>query len=292
MGIDSVLTRVTIVTVTFNSMAVLPRMLQSTPKGVKVVIVDNGSANLADLLALAKKYDASLVRNEFNHGFGRACNQGAALASTEFLLFLNPDARLDQGSLPALIAAADQLSVASAFNPAIFDENGRQKLKRKSHLLPRREWLPRGAGRRACELPFLHGSAIFVRRSAFLAVGGFDPRIFLFFEDDDLSLRLRQATGPLRLVTDAAVYHDGAASTLPTVSVRLFKAWHFGFARYQTMLKHRHLAPLASCLYSAATKSLRLRNLRDHDLLRENWAFVQGVLAARRGEDPFRRHRP
>ncbi|MEQ3709055.1 glycosyltransferase, partial [Tateyamaria sp.] len=112
---------VTIITVSYNSMAVLPAMLKSVPKGTPVVVVDNASSDTDPLKALTDEYGATLQLNEGNVGFGPACNQGAAKAETEFLLFLNPDAELQDGALDALLEAAKTYPDASGFNPRILD---------------------------------------------------------------------------------------------------------------------------------------------------------------------------
>ncbi|MGC1430386.1 MAG: glycosyltransferase family 2 protein, partial [Albidovulum sp.] len=62
--------RTTIVTVSFNSLHVLPQMLASVPSGVPVVIVDNGSTDIAALVGLCEMHGATLIRNDRNLGFG------------------------------------------------------------------------------------------------------------------------------------------------------------------------------------------------------------------------------
>ena len=200
MKSEVVSSRVTVVTVAFNSMDVLPEMLASIPAGTNVVIVDNASDNPEDLLELGARNGLKVIHNAQNLGFGVACNVGAAQAQTEFLLFLNPDARLLDGALDALVAAADNFSAASAFNPAIIDSRGQPQFKRRSVLLPDSDKLARGWPSSSGEVAVLSGAALFVRRAAFKAVGGFDPQIFMYHEDDDLSLRLKESCGPLYFV--------------------------------------------------------------------------------------------
>ena len=80
---------VTIVTVTYNSMGVLPDMLKSIPLETPIVIVDNASEDILKLKALSKRVNAKLIINTVNKGFGEACNQGAKLAKTDFIFFLS-----------------------------------------------------------------------------------------------------------------------------------------------------------------------------------------------------------
>ncbi len=230
---------VTIITVAFNSEAVLPAMLASVPKGVRVIIVDNASRDQAALQGLARAHGATLIAQQANMGFGVACNTGAAAARTDYLLFLNPDAVVRPGAIDALIAAAARYPQAAAFNPRITHEDGSVHFKRRSNLLPRRDWLPRGWPATEGPVPVLVGSAIFIAKRNFDAVGGFDPQIFLYYEDDDLSLRLRARCGPLVFVPAAEVMHMGGASSGRTVAVARIKGHHLGRSRVYTAIKNQ-----------------------------------------------------
>ena len=229
---------VTVVTVCYNSEAVLPDMLASIPDGVRVIVVDNASRDRVAVHAIAAQHGARVIEMERNAGFGVACNAGAVAADTEFLLFLNPDAMLRPGALDALREAAQRHPEASAFNPRITHEDGSVHFKRRSNLLPRREWLPRRWPAAEGEVPVLVGSAIFIRSAHFMAVGGFDPHIFLYYEDDDLSLRLRHEIGPLMFVPGAEVMHMGGASSVRSVAVARIKGHHLGRSRVYTSVKH------------------------------------------------------
>ncbi len=269
---------VTIVAVTFNSTAVLQPMLASVPAGTPVVLVDNASGDTANLAQLARAAGARIIQNAQNMGFGAACNQGAASAQTEFLLFLNPDARLDPGALALLINAARQYPAASAFNPALIDDDGHVRFKRHSDLLPD-QTMPRGLPKVDTEVTVLVGAALLVRRAAFEKVGGFDENIFLYYEDDDISLRLSQSCGPLMVIPAAIVRHARGASSGAGTDVSSFKAWHLGQARVYALRKHG--IPFARTR-SVATA---LRKLTNPVLLwrageaQARLAFLRGVVA-------------
>lgn len=274
--------RVTIVTVAYNSLAVLPGMLASVPDEVACIIVDNASDDHIALAELAAAHGAHLIRNDDNRGFGTACNIGAAQAQTEFLLFLNPDARLQDGAIGALVACADANPAAVAFNPAISEANGKPYFKRGSVLLPKAQKLPPGWPERDREVPVLTGAAFFVRRTAFEATGGFDPEIFLYHEDDDLALRLRADSGPLMFVRGARVIHDAGNSTVRSPKSAAFKAFHMGRSRVYATRKH-HLpgagrkALLAALLQLASPLTLLSKRKRA-----KHMAFLRGVLTTLR----------
>ncbi len=251
---DNADARVTIVTVGYNSAAVLADMLASVPARTPVVIFDNASQDRPSLhqIVATRGAQTRLIESDSNLGFGGGCNHGAAGAETEFLLFLNPDTMLFPDTLQTLVQAADQNPDVSGFNPRILNDDGTSILKRRSDLVARSKWLPRGDITQDSVLPVLSGAAFFVRRADFNAVGGFDPKIFLFFEDDDLSVRLSDATGGLMYVHDAKVRHIGGASSGWSPKSEKLKNWHWGFSQIYTLRKHGlHTACVGAFLKTA-----------------------------------------
>jgi GT2 family glycosyltransferase len=274
--------RVTIVTVTHNSMAVLPKLLASVPEGAACVIIDNLSDNQAALAELATAHGAHLICNDDNLGFGAACNIGAAQAQTEFLFFLNPDARLQDGTLAALVACAEAHPAAAAFNPAILNANGKIQFKRGSVLLPKSQKSPPGWPAGDSEVPVLTGAAFFVRLDAFEATGGFDPAIFMYHEDDDLALRLREQYGPLIFARDALVTHDRGNSTVRSPKTAAFRAFHMGRSRVYATRKHNVARAGRKALLSALVQLASPVTLFSKRKRAKQLAFLNGVLGALR----------
>ena len=272
--------QISIITVCHNSLAVLPEMLASIPPGTPVILVDNASTDAEGLKALAEAHGARLLRSEVNRGFGIACNQGAAVAETEFLLFLNPDAALQPGALEALLAGAVAHPEASGFNPVIFDGRGRQSLRRGSKIRPKERLkgpLPEGDA----ELPVLVGSAIFCRRALFEQIGGFDPAIFLYHEDDDLALRLREH-GPLMYCAGARVMHLSGHGAPRKPAVAEFKAYHSARSRVYVLGKYGHPRPWASTLLAAIMRVLGPDTLLNKRRRAKNLGYLRGAWSARR----------
>ncbi len=205
---------VTVVFVSYNSGAVLPRAIASVPEKTQVVVVDNASPQGTGWAeTTARGFD--LVPMARNLGFGAACNAGAKAARGDYVLFLNPDAVLGEGAIPALLAAVKRYGDPAIFMPAILGDNGRPMRKEGSILEP----VPRKRRLKAEEIVgdyctrFVHGAAFLMERRAFLALGGFDEAIFLYHEDDDLALRARAQGIPIIVVAEAQVRHAGGKSS-------------------------------------------------------------------------------
>ncbi len=271
---------ITIVTVCHNSLGVLPAMLKSVPQGTPVVLVDNASSDTGALHQLAQDHGAELLLNADNIGFGPACNEGAAKAKTTYLLFLNPDAELQPGALEALLAAAEAYPKASAFNPRVLDDQGRQSFKRGSRLRPE-ERLKGAIPEQDCEVSVLAGSAIFCRRDLFEKIGGFDPAIFMYHEDDDLSLRLREH-GPLMYCHAAKVVHLSGHGSPRSPQVAAFKAYYSARSRVYALGKYGHPRPMLNTLTAAALRLMGLDMLFSKRKRAKNIGFLKGALSARK----------
>ncbi|WP_338550120.1 glycosyltransferase family 2 protein [Roseovarius phycicola] len=274
--------RISIVTVSFNSSDVLENMLASCPEKVPVIVVDNGSSDIAATRLVARNHGAQLIENAENLGFGRACNRGAEEVQTPFVLFLNPDAALEEGTMDALIETAETHPDAVAINPVLIGRDGQPAIKRKSDLIPKSEYISGDIPDQDKDIYTLNGAAVMIRIDAFREVKGFDPNIFLFFEDDDLGARLRLAGGRLMVSHAARVNHvGGAASSGPRLAGEAFKAWHTGYSRLYTMRKHKLpfavLRALARAIMRAASPTVvfsPLHRARRFAYLRGTWAAL------------------
>ncbi|MDP3897842.1 MAG: glycosyltransferase family 2 protein [Mesorhizobium sp.] len=271
--------RVTLVTVSYNSAPVLAELLGSVPAGVPVVVVDNGGSDAT--AEVASGHGARLLRLERNQGFGRGCNAGAALAETEFLFFVNPDARLDPGCVEALVAFADAHPEASSANPRILDDRGRTRFRGRSALSDPGEWVTGGIPSEATPVPTLLGGALFCRRSAFGAVSGFDPNIFLYHEDDDLAVRLRRQAGPAYFVPEAAVRHSGGRSSGRSTEVARFKGYHMARSRAYVFAKYGKSLPWARTLGRALFEMILPHNLLSSRRRAKHLGQVAGAWSAR-----------
>lgn len=270
---------VTIVTVTYNSMAVLPNMLKSIPKETAIVIVDNASDDTAELKSLAKDSNITLILNKKNKGFGEACNQGAAIAKTEFIFFLNPDTKIEKNTLIELERAAKDNPNALAMNPKIVKSNGKPYFKRSSHLINRASWMGRGWPTANCWVNILSGAAFFIKAQAFYAVEGFDENIFLYHEEDDLCLRLKELGGDLLFVHDATVQHIRGASSPPSKAGSYFKGWHMGKSRVYATRKHNRPFPVSAALAESILQILSPISILSSRKRSKNWGYLKGVIS-------------
>ena len=272
---------ISVVTVTYNSSTILPAMLESLPDDVFAVVVDNGSTDVLTTADVVEAHGAQFVRNDENVGFGRACNQGARLVETELVLFLNPDTVVGDRALDLLARAANLYPKASAFNPAIEGTNGRPLFRRSSTIDPRSWRLPKGWPNEDREVSVLSGAALLVRRHLFESVSGFDPEIFLYHEDDDLCLRLRESFGPLMFVRAARVIHQAGRSSGRDPATANLKGFHMGHSRVYASLKHGKPLAFERAILSAVGQICLFPRLFSARRRSKSMGYLSGILSAR-----------
>jgi GT2 family glycosyltransferase len=203
--------------VTHNSAEVVSGLVGALPADIEIICVDNASSD--DISGLLERFSVKLIRNDRNVGYGTACNKGAVAAGGDFLLFLNPDIALADDTLGEIRAAIARYPDCAVFSPRIENEGGRVENRDYNFIEragPRRlVRLRQPFAGDAC-IHFLHGGAFAVRREVFLALGGFDERIFLYYEDDDLAARLLARHEPIIYVHGACLRHGVQRSATPT----------------------------------------------------------------------------
>jgi N-acetylglucosaminyl-diphospho-decaprenol L-rhamnosyltransferase len=278
--------RCCVVSVCYQSDAVAGEMVASIPSESRVVLVDNSPKPSSFLQRLANERHGLYFHNQNNIGFGAACNQGALASSEEYVLFLNPDARLEPGSLNQLIQALDDNPQAVAANPRITTNGQKIQFKHRSALLTKREWHAKRPPTRTAAVPVLHGSALIVRRQSFCEVGGFDETIFLYHEDDDLSIRLRQAGGLLLWVPEASAHHLSGHSSPRSAQIAFEKAYRMAQSRIYTMRKHGFRHAKRSTIFSALFQLIGPASLISRRKRMKARGFLQGALEYTSGKNP------
>ncbi len=234
--------RVSAVIVTHNSAEVIEPCLKSVARAGQVIVVDNASEDATVETVEMLDREAVIVTITENLGFGAAANEGLARASGEFVLLINPDAALEAGALETLAAAADRYPKAAILAPRLISPEGDVQRSHDASLfgrenMPRKRSDPVPEGETSCG--FLSGAVMLLRKKAVDEVGGFDPAIFLYYEDDDLCLRLREKGWSLVLVPEAAARHIGGASEPWSLDYHWRGNWHMGWSRLYLERKHR-----------------------------------------------------
>lgn len=206
----------------------LARALALQTLDIKVYLIDNGNRRdlLQSILAGISTLPAEIVSGHGNIGFGAGNNLAIRRARKSFFLLLNPDVELFPDALAFGLAFMAATPDAVAVAPAVTDSEGKPAFLCRNYP-SLRALIGRALGVRAFQsavenyelrlrdwsierddFQVASGCFLLIRTEALQAVNGFDERYFLYFEDYDLSLRLREH-GRIVYLPEMRIRHHG-----------------------------------------------------------------------------------
>lgn len=261
---------VVVVVVTWNSAPLVAHLVASLPVGMedvpwRLVVVDNASSDGTVEVVREVAPDAVVVAMGRNAGYAAGINAGVAQAGpARALLVLNPDVRLASGCVPALLAALDVPGVGVAV-PRLVDGQGVliPSMRREPTLGRALADAVLGAQRagtiatlgemvtdpgaydRAQSTDWAEGSTQLIAVECWRRCGPWDESFFLYSEETDFHLRVRDHGFTTRYVPTAMAVHLGGDST---TSPRL---WSMLVANRVKLFADRH-GPVRSAAYWAA----------------------------------------
>lgn len=208
---------VSIIIVTFNSQKYikdcLRKVLASDYLNFEVIIVDNNSTDKTVQIIKQNFPNVRVVKRATNLGYAEGNNLGVEKARGDYVAILNPDTQVSQGWLKPLLVGIKKSKVA-ACQPKIMLKNQKSQINltgKTTHFLGF-DWLENYQKKdykmSTREINSFSGSAILINKRIFKKLGGFDSLFFMYYEDGDLSWRIRLAGYKIILVPDSIVYHD------------------------------------------------------------------------------------
>jgi N-acetylglucosaminyl-diphospho-decaprenol L-rhamnosyltransferase len=270
---------------------------------VDVVVVDNDSKDgIADIVAT--EFPQARTVWSANHGMGHANNRGAMTCNARYLLILNPDTEILEGTFAELVRLMDE-------RPTVGLVGCRQIIAEDNSLCPTGRYFPnalralgdglsgerlgtrrpRWLGEREIDLaaydrefPFdwTTGSFMLIRREALESAGYFDERFFMYSEETDLCRRVKTAGWEIRHLPQMTILHhatkDGINPRVESLA-----------AVTRTMYARKHFSPGHRALYTAAVVLGQLRRAvyaGSGDLGRQKRAASRQVLATMMGRRP------
>lgn len=208
----------------------------------KVYVIDNNSKDNSleniDLIGI----HLEVIRNDTNKGFGAACNQGAGVSDSDFILFLNPDTELYEESLskPLEFMTKKENSIIGVCGIKLVNEN--HVIQRSCCTFPTLiQFINRSTGLNhisprnfptylmsywdhdeSKEVDHVIGAFYLIRSQIFKELGGFDEGFFVYLEDLDLSYRVNNLGYNIMYLSDAEAFHKGGGTSEQVKALRLF----------------------------------------------------------------------
>lgn len=224
---------ISVIIVNYNAGEALAHAVTSALKlkDSETILVDNHSSD-ASLAPLPKSPTLKVIKNKRNLGFAKAVNMAVTHARGKYLLLLNPDATLTQGSLDLMSAELARRGGRAVIAPALFNPDGSPQpscYRRQTPFSALKEfWLGQSGAYRKY-LPNQHEPSVvdvavaatwLLPRSLYQELGGLSEEYFLYFEDLDFCDRARAAKIPVVYLPSArSTHHHGiSAGTNPNTA--------------------------------------------------------------------------
>ena len=225
-----------IIVVTYNSRRHVRDCLESIQRTSgsirhEVIVVDNASQDGTPDIIRNEFPKVHLIANLENSGFAPGCNQGISQSQGDYILLLSPDTVVLPETLSTLLKEIKQspetgllgcrllntdssLQQSFGFEVTIGNEIVRKFFLNswKNGLLPPVGWLLSSLHSRRREVDWVKGTCKFIRRQALLDAKLMDETFFIYLEDADLCLRLRQLSWKVCYTPEAEVIHFGGGS--------------------------------------------------------------------------------
>jgi GT2 family glycosyltransferase len=237
----------------------------------EVIVIDNNSnddsiSNLNIFTSLP--FSLKIIINKINIGFGSACNQGATICTSELILFLNPDARLCSGTLSKVLlflrepesydvgicgvqlineygVVARSCSRFPMSHMFLFQSLGLNKIKllrRFGHHMEDWDHV------QTRQVDQVIGAFFLVRHSLYKALGGFDERFFVYFEEVDFSYRAMLSGYKSVYISESQAFHAGGGTSYQVKDLRLFYS-----LRSRLLYGYKHFSLLNSLFLTLVT---------------------------------------
>jgi GT2 family glycosyltransferase len=246
-----------IIIVTHNSMSPVEKCLGSLganpPAGeYEVTVVDNASVDGTPEMIRNRFPSVKLIANSENQGYSRGVNQGIRKSSGRYLLIINPDIEVGEGSIDHLTGFMEERPrTGIAGSKLVFPDGKVQESCRTFYtmraLILRRTILgrlfPNARALRehlmsdydhaeAREVDWVIGACMIVRREALESVGMMDERFFLYLEDTDWCYRMKQHGWEVWYVPGSVMMHRYARSSARSVLSKPFLFHMLSLLRY------------------------------------------------------------
>lgn len=297
---------VSIIIVNYNTDKLLIDCVKSVSSSMRLsdfelIVVDNSSSD-ESLIEFKKEYpDVFLINNKENVGFSKAVNQTLKTIKGQFVLLLNPDTVIEHGSIDKMISFMQDNPQTGVCGPAIYNPD--KTLQMSSHHFPRlldiffdkthlskifsknplfgRYQMSYWAHDTTREVDWLTGACLMVRTELLNQINGFDERFFMFCEDIDLCLRIKQKGFKSVFLPQAKIIHYKSGSSniirnkAPIMAWEsLIMFWQKHYGQFSAFLLKGILC-LDAIVKIAALKIMLLKVKNNEDTLAEIDYFKQ-----------------
>jgi GT2 family glycosyltransferase len=224
------------------------RSINETADGIsyEIIVVDNDSQDGSDNEIRAEFSDVHLIVNQDNLGFSGANNQGIQVSKGRYILLLNNDATIKPGALQKLIDSMERFPGVGLMGGKLINTDGtvqqsfgnlipflsefiQSKLFWNFYEIRKNRFvgmLMEKLHQQSRQVDWVKGACMMLKRQAIFDVGLFDDQFFMYFEEADLCIRLKNIGWKVYYESGAEVIHHGGISVSKN--------------RFRVFIEHRH----------------------------------------------------
>ena len=223
-----------IVIVTLRSEKVIDRCISSINKNLPIIVVEN-SDNLKFKNYLESNYkNVQCILSKENLGTGTGYNIGIKFSKTDYVYVINPDITLEVNALDEIFLASKKLDDFSILSPISSDVN-----------FPNYGMIEEKKNYEEKNLPFkvkyVDGFSMLLNKNKFENNNYFDESFFMYWENNDICIRVINDGGSVFIVPKAKIKHLGAKAVDPKFfkEIELSRNWHWMWSTFNYHRKYK-----------------------------------------------------
>ena len=217
---------ITFIIVTYQSEKIIKNCLDSLPRESKKIIVEN-SNNINLDKELRDKYDNIEVIFSENLGMGAGNNIGLKSCKTNYAYVLNPDTKLNKDTIPNLLETLNGISDFTLASPLNDNKNFPNFKKKEKETSKNKNFI---------SVDSIDGFSMLFNLQKFKDKTYFDENFFLYLENDDLCLRVKQKKEFIYIITNSLINHKGSISS--DDNLENLRNWHWMWSKFYYNKKH------------------------------------------------------
>ena len=223
-----------IVIVTLRSEKVIDRCINSINKNLPIIVVEN-SDNLKFKNYLETNYkNVKCILSKENLGTGAGYNIGIKFSKTDYVYVINPDIILEANALDEIFLASKKLDDFSILSPISSDVNfpNYRMIKEKKNYEEKN--LP-------FKVKYVDGFSMLLNKNKFENNNYFDESFFMYWENNDICIRVINDGGSVFIVPKAKIKHLGAKAVDPKFfkEIELSRNWHWMWSTFNYHRKYK-----------------------------------------------------
>lgn len=271
----------------------------------QITVVDNYSGDGSVKMLREDFPGVKVIKNDANLGFAKANNQAIRESDSNFILLLNSDTVVTEGSIGKMMEAMEKNREIGILGPSLAYPDGRIQLSFYNDPTPLRElyrafFLEKLSNIRNRErvrkgglicTDWIMGACMLIRKDVIDAIGLLDDKVFMYYEDFDICLRARKAGWKVACLPEARIIHFENASgkkkfsiereTRSALSLAYFYGKHYPPQRLFFLKTVRAIEallriPMFSMIYAFRRNEDDLRRVRSYYCLLKGFVFSRG----------------